>query len=106
MGVTPRGYLEPMSPARDDPTEKYFYRSVTLSNRHRNRVSAYFVERFSDSNVVARIESLGLVHTSIGEEQLAIARLQRNLVVTGSWQPTPSRHHARIRVAVLERKVG
>ncbi|MEO9180193.1 MAG: hypothetical protein ABI298_00915 [Acidimicrobiales bacterium] len=79
--------------------EQYFYRSVSSSNRHRNRVSAYFVQRFEGSKVVARIESLGLVHTSIGEEQLAIQRLRRNLVVVGSWQTTTSRHHARIRVA-------
>ena len=79
--------------------EQYFYRSVTASNRHRNRVSAYYVQRFEGSTVVARIESLGLVHTSIGEEQLAIQRLRRNLVVAGTWQPTASRHHARIRVA-------
>jgi hypothetical protein len=79
--------------------EQYFYRSVHSTKRHRNRVSAYFVQRLEGSNVVARIESLGLVHTSIGEEQLAIQRLRRNLVVAGTWQPTASRHHARIRVA-------
>jgi hypothetical protein len=78
--------------------EQYFYRSATTSKRHRNRVSAYLVERFADSTVVARIEPLGLVHTAIGEQELAIARLRRNLIVAGSWQATPSRHHDRIRV--------
>lgn len=95
-----------MTYAPDDATEKYFYRSVRRSSQHRNRVSAYFVERLTDSNVVARIESLGLVHALLDEEQLASARRQRNLVVTGSWQPTPSRHHARIRVALPERNAG
>jgi hypothetical protein len=79
--------------------ELYFYRSATTSKRHRNRVSAYLVQRFADSTVVARIEPLGLVHTVIGEQELAIARLRRNLIVAGSWRPTPSRHHDRIRVA-------
>lgn len=88
-----------MSTGDEREIEHYFYRSVSTSTRHRNRVSAYFVQRFEGSKVVARIESLGLVHTSIGEEQLAIQRLRRNLVVAGTWQPTPSRHHARIRVA-------
>jgi hypothetical protein len=68
------------------------------STRHRSRVSTYFVERRRGSKVVARIEALGLVATSIGDEQLAIARLRRNLVVAGSWQETPSGHHVRLRV--------
>jgi hypothetical protein len=78
--------------------EGYFYRSTSTSNRHRNRVSAYFVQRMRGSNVVARIEPLGLVPTSIGDEQLAIQRLRRNLVVAGTWQATPSGHHSRLRV--------
>ena len=78
--------------------EEYFYRSTGTSNRHRNRVSAYFVQRLRDSNVVARIEPLGLVPTSIGDEQLAIQRLRRNLVVASTWQETPSGHHYRLRV--------
>ncbi len=88
-----------MSTSDESEIEQYFYRSVSTSSRHRNRVSTYLVQRFEGSKVVARIESLGLVHTSIGEEQLAIQRLRRNLVIAGSWQPTTSRHHARIRVA-------
>ena len=78
--------------------ERFFYRSALTSTRHRNRVSAYFVERQRGSKVVARIESLGLVPTSIGDEQLAIQRLRRNLVVAGAWQQTPSGHHVRQRV--------
>jgi hypothetical protein len=78
--------------------EEYFYRSTSTSNRHRNRVSAYLVQRLRGCNVVARIEPLGLVPTSIGDEQLAIQRLRRNLVVAGTWRETPSGHHSRQRV--------
>jgi ribosomal protein L1 len=81
---------------------QYFYRSLASSNRHRGRVSAYFVQRFNGSKVVARIEPLGLVHATIGDEQLAIQRLRRNLVTAGSWQSTPSQRHARIRVLPAE----
>src|SRR6202142_999241 len=82
----------------DAEVERYFYRSIATSPRHRSRVSAYFVERLRGSNVVARIEPLGLVPESIGDEQLAIQRLRRNLVVAGTWQATPSGRHARLRV--------
>jgi hypothetical protein len=54
--------------------------------------------RIRDSKVVARIEPLGLVPASIGDEQLAIQRLRRNLVTAGSWQATLSGHHSRQRV--------
>lgn len=89
-----------LSPAPE--VEQYFYRSVTTSSRHRNRVSAYYVQRVRGSTVVARIEPLGLVPTSVGDEQLAIQRLRRNLVVAGTWQVTPSGHHSRMRVAPAE----
>ncbi|HEY5091917.1 MAG TPA: hypothetical protein VII60_01520 [Acidimicrobiales bacterium] len=82
--------------------EQYFYRSLTTSSRHRGRVSAYFVQRFNGSKVVARIEPLGLVHATIGDEQLAIQRLRRHLVIAGTWQSTPSQRHARIRVTPAE----
>src|ERR1700691_981658 len=87
-----------MSSSSGPEVEAYFYRSTSTSNRHRNRVSAYFVQRMRGSNVVARIEPLGLVPTSIGDEQLAIQRLRRNLVVAGTWQATPSGLHSRMRV--------
>jgi hypothetical protein len=96
--------------SEDVDVEEYFYRSLTTSPRHRNRVSAYFVQRMRDSTVVARIEPLGLVPASIGDEQLAIQRLRRNLVVTGTWQETPSGRHSRLRVAparvVITKKVA
>jgi len=87
-----------MSMSDDPEVEKFFYRSSTTSNRHRNRVSAYFVQRVTGSKVVARIEPLGLVPVSIGDEQLAIQRLKRNLVAAGSWMETPSGRHSRLRV--------
>ena len=91
-----------MSFSKEPEVEEYFYRSSTTSNRHRNRVSAYYVQRIRGSKVVARIEPLGLVPASIGDEQLAIQRLRRNLVVTGTWQETPSGRHSRQRVATAE----
>jgi hypothetical protein len=87
-----------MTSSAEPEVERYFYRSAMTSSRHRNRVSAYFVERRRGSIVVARIEPLGLVPTSIGDEQLAIQRLRRNLVVAGAWQETPSGRHVRLRV--------
>ena len=91
-----------MSSSKGPEVEEYFYRSTTTSNRHRNRVSAYFVQRTRGTNVVARIEPLGLVPSSIGDEQLAIQRLRRNLVVAGTWQDTSSGRHARLRVVPAE----
>jgi hypothetical protein len=87
-----------MSMSDDPEVEQFFYRSSTTSNRHRNRVSAYFVQRVTGSKVVAHIEPLGLVPSSIGDEQLAIQRLKRRLVAAGAWQKTPSGHHSRQRV--------
>ena len=78
--------------------EQYFYRAVGPSRRHRRRVSTYFVERYEDSPVVARIESLGLVHERMVDHELLLRGLGRNLIAVGPWQPTASRHHARVRV--------
>jgi|ERR1039458_9177039 hypothetical protein len=87
-----------MSMSDDPEVEQFFYRSSITSNRHRNRVSAYFVQRLRGSKVVARIEPLGLVPASISDEQLAIQRLKRHLVAAGTWQKTSSGHHSRQRV--------
>ena len=99
-----------MSTTTDLDVEEFFYRSSRASNRHRNRVGAYYVQRIRGSKVVARIEALGLVPSSIGDEQLAIQRLRRNHIVAGSWQKTPSGHHLRQRVTkadvVFEQKVA
>ena len=95
-----------MSTTTDLDVEQFFYRSSRTSNRHRNRVGAYYVQRIRGSKVVARIEALGLVPSSIGDEQLAIQRLRRNLVVAGSWQKTPSGHHLRQRVTPADVAFG
>jgi hypothetical protein len=76
--------------------ERYFYRSATSSNRH--RVSVYLVEYQRGSKVVARIEPIGLMHESLGEHDLVIQGLRRNLVLSGRWHQTSSQHHARVRL--------
>jgi hypothetical protein len=91
-----------MSMPPESEVEQFFYRSALTSTRHRNRVSAYYVQRMRGSNVVARIEALGLVPASIGDEQLAIQRLRRNLVAAGAWRETPSGHHVRQRVVLAD----
>lgn len=80
------------------PVDRYIYRSAASSSRHRRRVSVYLVEYFRDSNVVARIEPLGLVHESLGEHELVLQGLRRNLVLSGRWNQTSSQHHDRVRV--------
>jgi hypothetical protein len=89
-----------MSSNAEPSIERYFYRSRTSSKHHRRRVSAYLVEYRRGSTVLARIEPLGLVHESLGESELVLQGLRRNLVLSGRWQPTPSQHHARVRVAM------
>lgn len=39
------------------------------------------------------------MHESLGEPDLVIQGLRRNLVLTGSWHQTPSQHHDRVRVS-------
>jgi hypothetical protein len=80
------------------PVDRYIYRSARTSSRHRRRVSVYLVEYFRDSKVVARIEPLGLVHESLGEHELVLQGLRRNLVLSGRWNQTSSQHHDRVRV--------
>jgi hypothetical protein len=92
-----------MSAKQEQEVERYFYRSVATSSRHRHRVSVYFVERYQNSNVVARFEAIGLVRTLLGDQELARQRMRRQLVVAGSWQPTASHHHARMKLAPAPR---
>jgi hypothetical protein len=90
-----------MAQVDNDIVERYFYRSATTSRRHRNLVSAYLVERCYDSNIVARIEPLGLVSRKVSEHEIALRGLRRNLVLVGQWRPTASLHHHRVRVQSL-----
>ena len=83
--------------------EHFFYRSAVDSRHHRNRVSAYLVHRFEGSVVLARIEPLGLVPTSLGDHAMALQGLRRNLQVSGAWEATPSHHHTRVRLAPMSK---
>lgn len=83
--------------------ELYFYRSFTPSRTHRFSVSAYLVERMTGSPLVARIEPLGLVPQSAGEQELARVGRRMDLVLTGPWRRTPSRRHARVLVRPTDR---
>jgi hypothetical protein len=78
--------------------ERYIYRSASSSMRHRKRVSAYLVEYLRGSKVVARIEPLGFVHQTLGEPELVLQGLRRNLVLSGRWYHTSSQHYDRVRV--------
>ncbi|MGA2295285.1 MAG: hypothetical protein ABSG24_08705 [Acidimicrobiales bacterium] len=90
-----------MAASSDQTPERYFYRAAMSSRRHRHRVSVYLVEYLRGSKVVARIEPMGLVHESLGEPDLVIQGLRRNLVLTGTWHHTQSQHHDRVRVSTL-----
>jgi hypothetical protein len=95
-----------MATVNDPVREQYLYCSAATSSRHRHRVSAYLVEYQRGSTVVARIEPLGLVHEALGEHDLVLQGLRRNLVLSGRWHQTASQHHARVRVVatgLLER---
>lgn len=76
----------------------YFYRSTVASSRHRNLVSAYLVERHRHSNVVARIQPLGLLRTKVIDREIAQHGVRLHLVPSGRWHATTSNHHARVRV--------
>jgi hypothetical protein len=82
-------------------TAHYVYRSEVFSSRHRRHVSLYLVARLEGSNVVARIDSLGLVST-LQRTSVTKARGQRRaLKVVGPWRQTTSRHHSKVLVSPL-----
>lgn len=91
-----------MAPGDEEAIDRYIYRSASGSRRHRHLVSVYLVERRSGSNVVARIEPLGLVSEKVGEHDIVLRSLRRNLVLAGSWRSTPSLRHDRVRVRPVE----
>jgi hypothetical protein len=91
-----------MQEMKTQPEERYFYRSATSSKQHRHRVSVYLVEYQRGSKVVARIEPIGLMHESLGEHDIVIQGLRRNLVLSGRWHQTPSQHHARVRLTTAK----
>jgi len=80
--------------------DRFLYRSTVTSKRHRNRVETYLVERLRGSNVVARIQPLGLVPERTSDLEAALTVFRRDLVVDGGWRTTARQHHARVRLAV------
>ena len=97
--MTPSRYVSTHDDRPTEPeVERFFYRSSTTSIATAIGSAPISCERRRGSKVVARIEPLGLVPASIGDEQLAIQRLRRNLVAAGTWQETPSGRHVRQRV--------
>jgi hypothetical protein len=82
-------------------TAHYVYRSEVFSSRHRREVSLYLVARLEGSNVVARIDSLGLVST-LQRTRVTRVRGQRGaLKVVGPWRQTTSRHHSKVLVSPI-----
>ena len=62
----------------------------------------YLVERVASSDVVVRIESLGLVPRALSEPELVMQGLRRGLEMVGPWNSTSSHHHTRIRLRLRE----
>jgi len=91
-----------MTRTTNDGIDRYIYRAATTSRRHRHLVSVYFVERCRDSTIVARIVPLGLVSQRTGSHEIALRGLGRNVVLAGTWEPTASSRHDRVRVRSLE----
>jgi len=83
----------------EEVVDRFLYKSNIPSKLHRNRVETYLVERLKGSNIVARIQPLGLVPERVTDQDAALAVLRHNLVVVGGWRATARRHHSRARVA-------
>jgi hypothetical protein len=88
-----------MESAEELVTAHYVYRSEVFSPRHRREVSLYLVARLEGSNVVARIDSLGLVSTLKRVGGTTVHAKSGELRVVGQWRPTTSRHHSKVRVS-------
>ena len=82
-------------------TAHYVYRSEVFSSRHRREVSLYLVARLEGSNIVARIDSLGLVSTLQRTSVTKVRGKRGALKVVGPWRQTTSRHHSKVLVAPL-----
>lgn len=90
--VTGALYFVVVATNQEHITEQYIYRSGVPSSQHRGQASWYLVARLEGSNVVARIDALGLLPTS--------RKVSDALGVVGPWRATPSRHHVRARVTL------
>ncbi|MHB8380613.1 MAG: hypothetical protein ACYDB2_12020 [Acidimicrobiales bacterium] len=82
-------------------TARYVYRSEVSSSRHRRQVSLYLVARLEGSNVVARIDSLGLVSTLQKTSVTKVSGRRAVLTFVGPWRRTTSRHHSKVLVAPM-----
>ncbi|HEV3267482.1 MAG TPA: hypothetical protein VGZ68_03705 [Acidimicrobiales bacterium] len=80
-------------------TAHYVYRSEVVSSRHRRQVSLYLVARLEGSNVVARIDSLGLVSSAQRSGVVNAPGERGALTIVGRWRQTTSRHHSKVLVA-------
>ena len=84
----------------EEISAQYVYRSEVPSDRHRRLVSWYLVARLEGSNVVARIDSLGLfpASRSVG---ISSSPSAGDLVRTvGPWATTKSGHHSKVVVTL------
>jgi hypothetical protein len=92
-----------MESARENIKEQYVYRSEVPSDRHRRLVSWYLVARLEGSNVVARIDSLGLFPASrkvgVSTNSPSPADLVRTV---GAWESTASGHHSKVIVTLAD----
>jgi hypothetical protein len=81
-------------------TAHYVYRTEVSSSRQRRQVTLYLVALLEGSNVVARIDSLGLA--SRLKSGTSIVRAERDkLKFIGPWRQTASRHHSKVLVSPL-----
>ena len=83
-----------MDHSQEHVTEQFVYRSHVATSRHSGQASWYLVARLEGSNVVARIDALGLMPAS--------RIVSDSLGVVGPWRATPSRHHVRARIALRD----
>lgn len=90
----------------DAVVDRFLYKSTAAPTRHRNRVETYLVERLKGSNVVARIQPLGLVPERASDVEAALAVLQHDLVVVGGWRVTARRHHTRAKLRPRQESSG
>lgn len=81
----------------DSPvTKRYFYYGEE-SPKHKNRVSAFLVERMDGTDkVVAQITPLGQFKTTEVQSMLNIEAIKSGLTVTGEWTVRKNYHRCRV----------
>jgi len=81
---------------------RYFYCAEKDEKKHQGKLSAYFVEVYANTNVVARIQPVGLVGETTSQHEINLYALKNNITIAGEWSLTKYRNHQKIR-AVLGR---